>query len=355
MSSPLVTVIVPVYNLAPYLETCIQSLVGQTYTSTELIFVDDGSTDQSREILNAASEKYHNIKVLHQENAGQGFARNNGLDNATGEYVSFVDGDDWIAPDTLEVSVGAALSENADIVCYGFQKVTKVNNEISLLEHFEYDPSLYTNQDYISLFLLDNTLEKNSLNAATCGKLYKRSLLEANKVRFRLRVFEDSPFMLEALYHAQKVTFLKGLYYFYYIRGLNNEQGSTMTSGLSETKVINFYHSDQLMKEFLEAKGLLEKYAASFNRYHNARVLIYGGYYDTYKWKKPPTRETYLLFLKYLQLNSKDLGWHRKRLYRSYRKRVPVLHVGLFISRFSATMAHRFFTAYERKIGYKIK
>ncbi|MBC9929590.1 glycosyltransferase family 2 protein [Chitinophaga qingshengii] len=351
MPSPLVTVIIPVYNLAPYLETTIQSLVGQTYSNTELLFVNDGSTDSSAEILKAAAEKYPNVRLLHQDNAGQGAARNNGLDNATGEFVLFLDGDDWLDPVTLERAVEAALKENADIVCFGYKSVKKQDDgKLEELYKFEYDPSVIY-EDLVSCFLAENTVRKDAVNTATLGKLYKRSLIETHHIRFRQRIFEDSPFMLEAVYHATRLTCISGYFYYYLQRGTEGE-ASTMNSGFRADKVALFYQADQQMKSFLLSKGIWSRYRSDFRRYHNARVIIYGGYFELYRYSDAATNEAYRAFIKLLQKHSTDLGWERDSLFKNYRKRVPVLHIGLFLSRISPRLADRYFRTYEKKYAF---
>lgn len=351
MSSPLVTVIIPVYNLAPYLGNTIASLVGQTYPNTELLFIDDGSTDQSLNLLEAAAEKHANIRIIQQENAGQGVARNKGIEKATGEYITFVDGDDWIEPETLERAMDAALKENAEIVCFGYRIVKKRDEKPEVLYQFEYDPSAFINADPISCFLAENTPGKEVLNTATWGKVYKRSLLEAHNIRFRQRVFEDSPFMLEAIFHTKKLVCISGCLYNYFLRS-NEGEASTMSSGFREDKAALFYQADQQMKSFLISKGVWAKYKNDFMRYHNARVIIYGGYFELYRNGGAVSKEAYRAFIKLLQKNSRDLGWEKASLYDTYGKRIPVLHVGLFLSRISPWLAHRYFSTYEKKWAF---
>lgn len=114
----LLSIIVPVYNTAPWLRRCLESLIGQTYRDIEIICVDDGSTDGSAAILAEYAARDTRIKVIYQENAGVSVARNRGLDAATGEYVTFVDADDWVEPETYE-KVLAYVPADVDWVCYG--------------------------------------------------------------------------------------------------------------------------------------------------------------------------------------------------------------------------------------------
>lgn len=116
--SDMLSVIVPVYNTAPFLSGCLDSLLGQTYRNLEIICVNDGSTDASAAILDAYAAKDSRIKVIHQENAGVSAARNRGIDVAKGDLITFVDGDDWLEPDAY-AKVVAAMVDGVDLVCFG--------------------------------------------------------------------------------------------------------------------------------------------------------------------------------------------------------------------------------------------
>ena len=118
----MVSVIVPVYNVEPYLRKCLYSVLGQTYRDLEIIVVDDGSTDASRAICDEYKSSDSRIQVIHQINKGLSEARNNGIDIATGEYILFVDGDDWIELNTVECLLQACVENNADVSCCGHYK-----------------------------------------------------------------------------------------------------------------------------------------------------------------------------------------------------------------------------------------
>ena len=125
-----VSIIVPIYNVERYLEACIESILSQTYENFELILVDDGSPDQCGIMCDKYAVQDSRIKVIHKENQGLGMARNTGLDYATGEFVCFVDSDDWIEPNAVECWIEAQKKYNADIVMCNYQKR---NNERSLI------------------------------------------------------------------------------------------------------------------------------------------------------------------------------------------------------------------------------
>ncbi|MBT8394071.1 MAG: glycosyltransferase, partial [Bacteroidia bacterium] len=115
-TSPLISVIVPIYNVERFLPRCIESIMGQSYPNLEIILIDDESPDNCGAICDAYSEKDDRIIVIHQKNAELSGARNSGLDIATGEYISFVDSDDWMEPDMLQEMLSFALKNGLDVV-----------------------------------------------------------------------------------------------------------------------------------------------------------------------------------------------------------------------------------------------
>lgn len=123
MKNPKVTVIVPVYNVENYLYDCITSILGQTYQNLEIILINDGSTDNSPEIINSFAKTDKRIKIIHQKNSGLSNARNTGLNNATGKYITFVDSDDYIDQRMIEHMTNAINDTQASIVCCSFKEV----------------------------------------------------------------------------------------------------------------------------------------------------------------------------------------------------------------------------------------
>ena len=128
----LVTVVVPVYNVEKYLDRCIKSIVNQTYTNLEILLIDDESPDNCPQICEDWAKKDSRIKVIHKKNAGLGYARNTGIENAHGEYVCFVDSDDYIELDTVEKTIAAANSYSSELVIYGMKKEDKQGELLSV-------------------------------------------------------------------------------------------------------------------------------------------------------------------------------------------------------------------------------
>ena len=135
----LISIVIPVYNVEDFLERCLDSVSCQTYKETEVIIVNDGSTDSSPEIIERYVEEYPNFKSFTIENSGQGGARNFGIEKANGEYIAFLDSDDYISPNCIELLAETAKRENSDIVvcsCYDVKEdgtiISKVDNNIKV-------------------------------------------------------------------------------------------------------------------------------------------------------------------------------------------------------------------------------
>lgn len=190
---PYISIIIPVYNVEKYLEKCILSVVKQTIQSVEIILVNDGSTDSSSEIIKKYAEKYTNIRIVNKENGGLSSARNVGLDIATGEYVTFLDSDDYIKADYLETLYAAAKKYDSDMVVSGQYKVDDDGKVLSEI--------LYPVKN-------EGNCIFRKMNIA--GKIYRRSYIEKHHMRFAIgKTYEDNPFNFMALFLAQNIIFLQ--------------------------------------------------------------------------------------------------------------------------------------------------
>lgn len=196
MDEKLLSIIVPVYNVEEYLDRCMNSLINQTYRNKEIILVDDGSTDGSGNLCDEYSERYPFVHVIHKKNGWQGEARNFGLESCKGDYVSFVDPDDWIELDGCEKLIKALEETKSDFVIGEF--ITEFDDK-SLpprdLRSFEMDghQAAYLN------------LNKNYIcSNSSCNKLYVRDFI--GDLRFPVgKKFEDTFFIQEAILKAKKV------------------------------------------------------------------------------------------------------------------------------------------------------
>lgn len=136
MMSTLVSIIIPVYNLEDYIENCLNSVVNQTYRELEILCIDDGSTDKSAEKIKAFAERDSRVKYLYQENAGVSAARNKGLDEATGEYVMFVDGDDYIHFQTVEILLKEITQSGYNMVCANYTFTSILNEKMVPIDEY---------------------------------------------------------------------------------------------------------------------------------------------------------------------------------------------------------------------------
>lgn len=210
--SPKISIIVPVYNVEKFLPMCLDSILAQTYDNFELICVDDGSTDNSGKILDDYAGKDERIKVLHQQNKGLVGARNSGADAASGKYLYFVDSDDAIHPQLLEICHTLAERENADWVCFQMQTV-RADEEIKPIK---YDIS---ELDYIvtnNPLIYCTAKQKYELSFGVPFKLYTASFYHQH--RFDLKInFEDYPQTLDfCAAHPKTVCLSEALYFYTY-------------------------------------------------------------------------------------------------------------------------------------------
>lgn len=175
MEKALISIIVPVYNTEQYLDECVTSVVSQSYNNLEIILVDDGATDQSPQKCDQWARKDNRIKVIHKENGGLSDARNAGLDNATGEYITFCDSDDILANDTIDSAYGIFMRYNCDIVSY----------ESTLYQNRTENRITYYHKDQDITLLSPVQCLKGMLevtyDCSCCNKLFKRSIIGSHR------------------------------------------------------------------------------------------------------------------------------------------------------------------------------
>jgi len=246
MSSSMVSIVVPIYNIAKYLNRCIESLVNQTYKNIEIILVDDGSPDRCPQMCEEWAKKDSRIKVIHKSNAGLGMARNTGIDEATGEYVYFVDGDDYVALDVIEKCVRLAKAKNAEIVTFGYSDV-ELNGEIGSTVVPCADKEVYTGSEVQNDFLPDligpnlfNGVRTNLFMSA-CATFVSMTLIRKSHWRFvseREIISEDIYSLLILYQYVYSVAVISEPLYFY----CKNETSLTHTYRADRyPKIMYFY------------------------------------------------------------------------------------------------------------------
>lgn len=263
--SELISVIVPIYNVANYLRKCVESIRKQSYQNLEIILVDDGSPDNCGEICEEYAKLDYRIKVIHKANGGLSDARNYGIEAATGEYFLFVDSDDYIHIDMIRILYEALKEKNAQVAVCSYQNVQE--NEVTAYnESYRgvLQPLLMTEkQMFDSHYYLDKRVEF----IVAWNKLYHCSLFE--HVRYpKGKVHEDEFTTYKLLYQAQKIVYIEAPLYFYVQR-----ENSIMGQKISEKRLLILEALLERM-EFFKKKGekrlwvlTFEAYRRSFFRY----------------------------------------------------------------------------------------
>lgn len=232
----LLSIIVPVYNTEAWLPRCLESLVGQTYRQLEIICVNDGSTDCSAAILDAYAAKDDRIKVIHQENAGVSAARNRGLDVATGEYVTFVDADDWVELDAYE-KVVSCFDAEVDIVCFG----SFVDGKIDEIEKLGWERFLKLPDRGL---MEVHELMDDYINACIWNKVWRRSVIEKKQVRFgeNMEYSEDECFFYCTLSETRKLKCIPDLIYHYFQHSGSTMNNESKRETRAESSLQGVYH-----------------------------------------------------------------------------------------------------------------
>lgn len=209
MQAPLISIIVPVYKVEPYLRRCLDSIVNQTYANLEIILVDDGSPDNCPQICEEYAVNDNRIVVIHKENGGLSDARNAGLDICSGEYISFVDSDDWVENEYILYLVENALSTNSDITIVNHDLVW--DNHQSKSEPFE--SCIIDGKKVFRKIILSQTTHLG----ISWGKLYKKNILEGE--RFPVgKTQEDNYTSYKFIYKANRICCVDRVLYHYFQR-----------------------------------------------------------------------------------------------------------------------------------------
>ena len=223
MRKGVVSVVLPIYNVESYLNRCLKSVVNQSYKNLEIILVDDGSSDNCPLICDEWAAIDNRIKVIHKKNAGLGYARNTGIENATGEYICFIDSDDYISLETIEKAYVLATKEGADIISFGYNQV---KNNGTIKKTVIPCPNEYIFEgENIQKVLLPSLIgpdmstgEVSNLWMSVCGGIYSMSLIQ--RINWRLvserEIISEDVYSLLRLYkEVQKVAVIPEALYFY--------------------------------------------------------------------------------------------------------------------------------------------
>ncbi len=223
MKAGLVSIVLPIYNVEKYLDRCVKSVINQTYRNLEILLVDDGSPDDCPQKCEEWGKKDSRIKVIHKANAGLGYARNTGIENASGEYICFFDSDDYIDPSTVEKAYNIAHKNNSDMVLFGHYDVNAqgkiVRTYIPAIDKESYVGS-EVQEVLLPDLVSDNPATGKSTNLwlSACFCMYSMKLILENNWRFaseRDIISEDVYSLLRLYRNVEKVTIIPEAFYYY--------------------------------------------------------------------------------------------------------------------------------------------
>ncbi|GBU10761.1 glycosyl transferase [Erysipelotrichaceae bacterium] len=260
-----VSVILPTYNVAQYLERCVNALVSQTYEEVEFLFVNDGSPDNCLEILVEYSNKYPQIDVVSKKNGGAADSRNFGLQHITGEYVMFADPDDWLENTAIADLVAILEQNDADVAIGRYTR--NYEQKQSIIEKF------YSFQRELKISETGNTLRENpailiDIYQAPWGKIYKREIFNDEEVRFPVGCScEDRIFTLNFLHKFGKMVFLDKSIYNYAVR-----PGSAMTA--KDRQVFEMFEIMDMVLNYYRKNGIFDQFRDELEFLYIQYVLI---------------------------------------------------------------------------------
>ena len=253
-SKPLVSVIVPIYNISSYVDRCVESILAQTYRELEVLLIDDGSTDESGTICDAWSQRDRRIRVIHKSNGGLSSARNAGIDAALGEYILFVDGDDYIDPPMISSLLCRAQETNSDMVITGFSWVDELG---VIIKSEQYPSSIMTPREFWRAMYPYSSFPKGvqiGFFVVAWNKLYKRSVFSVERYD-EGKLHEDEFILHRVVSNCSRIAVLEGHFYNYVQRSgsiTHHEQPSSLLDAADA--MMN--RSDYFLKQDMEYESL---------------------------------------------------------------------------------------------------
>lgn len=250
-AAPKISIIVPVYNVASYVGECLSSLVHQTFTDFEVIAVNDGSTDGSLAVLREFEQSFPFVHVIDQPNSGVSPARMAGLAMARGEYISFVDGDDYVVPNFLEKLYTTALENDADIVCCNYYFRFE---STGLTITYPWCWKSVLNRDKA----MQRLIRDYSIQGFLWNKLYRKTLFTEHDIPFPAMCFEDMIMNRSLFSYANKVVTLRVPLYYY------QQRPTSALNTMTPKKINDFFRMLVMTRKFLENIGEYDKFQFSY-------------------------------------------------------------------------------------------
>lgn len=291
----LISVIIPVYNVEKYLRKCINSILNQTYKNLEIILVDDGSPDKCGKICDEYREKDLRVHVIHKENGGLSDARNIGIKNATGKYIVFIDSDDWIHPNMIEILFYEIQKSNADISMCMFKYIYEDEMEKNIdTEYHINSVEILTSEEVLERYYSDSRVPY----VVAWNKLYKRDLFQ--KICYpKGKIHEDEFTTYKLFYDAEKIIVVDAELYFYLQRCNSITGGSSkvkhwdILDAYSESKDYYKVHKESKLLEMVRIKETQEIMNLYSNLYINRKD-------EDFVSKKRYLKKRYAILFRYI-------------------------------------------------------
>ena len=294
---PKVSIIIPVYNVEDYLAQCLDSIINQTFTDIEIICVNDGSTDNSYNILQHYQNYDARIKIINKKNGGLSSARNAGLDTAKSKYVYFIDSDDYCSTTTIETCYNNAEKNNSDVVIFDFVWTTPPNDKPVILTISQYG-NKYENSSF-NINSMD-ALSYKYIPVSTWSKFYNREFLTQNNLRFyEDMIYEDVPFWASIYSKAKRITYIKTPLYFY----RKNRTGALTT--LKGKEVFDVLKAYDRVENSMKKAGHWEKYHCAIN------LLMIMDYTQKLWLLDPKYKEEFYNIIKSLPIDLNEINYEQ--------------------------------------------
>ncbi|MBR0423313.1 MAG: glycosyltransferase family 2 protein [Clostridia bacterium] len=262
MDSPKISLVIPVYNVEQYLIRALKSVEDQTFKNFEAIVVDDGSTDKSLEIAEKFCQKNENFFLIKQKNKGPAAARNTALDSCRGEYIGFMDSDDCLEPQYLELLYNAAVKNDADISCCNFNFYYPEKN-LKIYMPFTSLPGVYSKTQALKKLILDI-----GMHYFVWNKLIKRALFFENDFKFDEMYFEDIAASPKLFYYANKIVILGKALYNY------TSRETSILHSMNTKRISDYIKSLGVIRNFLENKKAYKDYSTQIWLYAQKLKLV---------------------------------------------------------------------------------
>lgn len=268
--NPKVSIVIPMYNAKKHINACLDSVIGQSFKDTEIICVNDGSTDDTLEILKSYAAEDSRVKIISQENADAGPARNKGFAAAKGEYVYTMDSDDYIYPDAIEDMYNSAVLNDSDMVLIKYERDETADRSNSKNGFYLDDVLNRTGNDYKEFTFTYKDIKSNVLNTYYNSWLgfYKKEFLDKwDGLKFEKNLFEDVPFHVKAFLRAERISHLPKIYYHY-----RRTESSQITKN---DRYIEIFKIIDIVEEYLIDNGFMEEFKDEMDLFIIVQCLTY--------------------------------------------------------------------------------